>query len=174
MKLLFYCTKQKPYLEKLSNQKGDKNHFILLDTYDAFHRELNGYVVGECEIEKIQEIGLFFCDDVLEFEKKCCMTMKEVVEYTGDFNKGYALYLKNVKIYNSNYKINYYGLDKAPQNMCHKKYPVPYNNELGGWEISEDEIIISVKPEWLCKILNGQKTIEIRKQILKSMKKEIK
>lgn len=174
MRLLLYCTKQKPYLEKISNPKGDEKHFFLLDNHDAFHRESNGYVVGECEIENIQKIGLFFCDDVLEFEKKSCMTMKEVVEYTGGFNKGYALYLKNVKIYNSKYKINYFGLDKAPQNMCYKKYPVPYNNELGGWEVSEDEIIISVKPEWLCKILNGQKTIEIRKQILNSMKKEIK
>jgi hypothetical protein len=31
-------------------------------------------------------------------------------------------------------------------------------------------ILISIKPEHLCKILNGEKTIEVRKKILNSLK----
>ena len=30
-------------------------------------------------------------------------------------------------------------------------------------------ILISITPEWLCKILNGEKTIEVRKKVLKRM-----
>ena len=30
-------------------------------------------------------------------------------------------------------------------------------------------ILISVRPKWLCKILNGEKTIEVRKKVLKEM-----
>ena len=51
--------------------------------------------------------------------------------------------------------------------MCYKRYPVPFDNELGGWEIDKETIIISIKPEHLKNILNGKKTIEVRKKILK-------
>ena len=34
-----------------------------------------------------------------------------------------------------------------------------------------DYILISIRPEWLCKILNGEKTVEIRKKVLKEMLK---
>lgn len=51
-------------------------------------------------------------------------------------------------------------LGKAPQNMmkcCEIQYMV------------EDYILISIRPQWLCKILNGEKTIEVRKKVLKEM-----
>lgn len=38
-----------------------------------------------------------------------------------------------------------------------------------GRETLEDYILISIHPEWLCKILNGEETIEIRKKVLKEM-----
>ena len=34
-------------------------------------------------------------------------------------------------------------------------------------------ILISIRPEWVCKILNGEKTIEVRKQIIKELKEEL-
>lgn len=46
---------------------------------------------------------------------------------------------------------------KAPQNMMR----FIFNNE--------EYVLISIRPEWLCKILNGDKTIEIRRKILKGM-----
>lgn len=53
-------------------------------------------------------------------------------------------------------------IKNAPQNMCY----------------CEDEdgdkcVLISIRPEWLCKILNGEKTIEIRKSILNIFKELI-
>ena len=31
------------------------------------------------------------------------------------------------------------------------------------------QLLISIKPKWVAKILNGEKTIEIRKKVLKEM-----
>lgn len=49
-------------------------------------------------------------------------------------------------------------ITKAPQNMMR----VDDKND-------NQYILISVKPEWLCKILNGEKTVEVRKKVLKEM-----
>jgi hypothetical protein len=38
-------------------------------------------------------------------------------------------------------------------------------------DYSEKYILISIKPEWLCKILNKEKTIEVRRKVLKEMLK---
>lgn len=53
-------------------------------------------------------------------------------------------------------------IKNAPQNMCY----------------CEDEdgdkcVLISIRPEWLCKILNGEKTIEVRTSILNVLKELI-
>lgn len=52
-------------------------------------------------------------------------------------------------------------VEKAPQNMM-KVY-----SNIGRYDCQY--ILISVRPEWLCKILNGEKTIEVRKKVLKEM-----
>lgn len=54
-------------------------------------------------------------------------------------------------------------LKKAPQNM---QKIILYNKETNEYEYA---ILISIKPEYLCKILNREKTIEIRKKVLKEM-----
>lgn len=59
----------------------------------------------------------------------------------------------------------YSSLQKAPQNMMRVYDP---------WEIDENGVgeayvLISIHPEWICKILNGEKTIEVRKKVLKEM-----
>lgn len=52
-----------------------------------------------------------------------------------------------------------YCTKKAPQNMM--RVIDAYGDD--------EYILISVRPEWLCKILNGEKTIEVRKKVLKEM-----
>lgn len=54
-------------------------------------------------------------------------------------------------------------LEKASQNM---QKIVVFNKETNEYEYA---ILISIQPEWLCKILNGEKTIEVRKKVLKEM-----
>ena len=126
-----------------------------------------------------------------ELLKRSCLTATQIVCYLdkkgkGQTNlKGYAIHIKNLHIFDTPkelsdyYKFggiyndinNWKTIDKAPQNMM---YAYDLISELGfsGTYNShfEKNILISIKPEWLCKILNGEKTIEVRKQIVRELK----
>lgn len=190
MKLLLYCTKAKPYLVKRNIFAGvEPSYFTLKENVDD---SLNGKIVAECdfEIEKIMPInvseddydyGLYSGKDLL---KESCLSDYDIYEYLRDddgeiFNKGYAIHIKNLNIFDKPKKITAYHCKtnkndelclnggcgykffyKAPQNMM-KVYD--------HWGKGNDYILISVRPEWLCKILNGEKTIEIRKKVLREM-----
>ena len=170
MKLLLYCTKAKPMLRKLDNYFLDKHN----DNYywgkgQTVPYNLNSKIVAECdyEVEKIYYSPLF-CnyttwslgkDDLLN---KSCLTYDELKNYLGtkdvvgnDGYNGYAIHIKNLHIFDEPKELN---ISKAPQNMM--KY-LDENDNL--------YILISIQPQWLCKILNKEKTIEIRKKVLKEM-----
>ena len=54
--------------------------------------------------------------------------------------------------------------------MCKVLKPyIRFNSDFKAYE--DFDILISIRPEWLCKILNGEKTIEVRKKVLKEMLK---
>ena len=92
---------------------------------------------------------------------------------------GYAIHIKNLHIFDKPKELNeymsgkfeegdyrdLYELEKAPQNMQYVS--TWYSDEISMW--GDTYILISIKPEWLCKILNGEKTIEVRKKVLKEM-----
>jgi len=188
MKLLLYCTKSKPYLIKcddwyLDNKRQDyywKKHQVAPFQY-------NGKIVAECdyEVEEIYE-RVSLCDSWFnelhhtktlknkELLKKSCLSILEMNNYfkfpQGTCDKvGYAIHIKNLNIYDKPRGLSGYSkrigndfqvLGNAPQNMmkcCEIKYFI------------KDYILISIRPEWLCKILNNEKTIEIRKKVLKEM-----
>ena len=133
-------------------------------------------------------------DELLD---KSCMTTLELCKYIGsnpNWTKGdygYAIHIKNLHIFDKPKELKDYttkkvrewdsivcdsctaiGVDckkcsyyyayqevcKAPQNMM----------KVCEWDV-KDNVLISIHPEWLCKILNGEKTIEIRKKVLKEM-----
>lgn len=185
MKLLLYCTKAKPYILKYNDGKYKEIASFYNKQDLATCDLLNGKIVGECdfEVEEIKELGggeglLFFTKtlDSLEIVKQACLKTEELADYLYKKykdSKGYAIHIKNLHIFDKPINIrNYYNiaprtmqdcinqrvLVKAPQNMCNA-YDV-YKNHY---------ILISIKPEWLCKILNGEKTIEVRKKVLKEM-----
>lgn len=99
--------------------------------------------------------------------QKMCLSPQELLDYLKLGNKGFAIYLSNLEIYDEPKELPEFYKDsflkerilKAPQNMC-KAYDKNGNKY----------ILISIRPEWLCKILNGEKTIEIRKQIVNELK----
>ena len=101
--------------------------------------------------------------------KKMCLSPQELLDYIKLGNNGYALHLSNLKIFDKPKELEKFYKDsllkervyKAPQNMCHI-----YDSKGNVY------ILISIKPEWLCKILNGEKTIEVRKQIVKELKEK--
>lgn len=187
-KILLYCTKAKPYL-----YRQDDDCFELLNklknedtsSYKKYYRLNNGKIVAECDFE-VEEIDYrkaeFVCSRYyLEVLDKSCLTDREMYVYLKG-KKGYAIHIKNLHIFDKPKELsNYYsqgqvdwieetelyrlknGITTAPQNMCYA-YKYSYSkNKL------EKYILISTQPQWLCKILNGEKTIEVRKKVLKEM-----
>ena len=187
MKLLLYCTKAKPYIKSHSeyeyNEKGAipetrKRVFTLCQDKCDYY---NGKIVAECYFE-VEEIRLKFDDyevwidsniDENVILKQSCLGDAELYNYLGGGNgdRGYAIHIKNLHIFDKSRELydclinpkiepKYYGcehLSKAPQNMMYVELDdIKY-------------ILISIRPEWLCKILNGEKTIEVRKKVLKEM-----
>lgn len=182
VKLLLYCTKSKPNLWQERNEDNDKlNNFLTSNIFGKERNLLNGKIVAECDCEKVEkwfwngrwncyaknnDINIQNIDD--EDFGKSCLNFGYLYDYLFE-NDGYALRLSNLKILDKplafdkdyiykDYKGNEL-ITKAPQNMC-RVYD----------RFGNKYILISIRPEWVCKILNGEKTIEVRKQIIKDLK----
>ena len=185
MKLLLYCTKAKPKL--YNTDKG----FVLTDFKlgEYFNNKvlLNGKIVAECDFE-VEMFDFasqrFFENDIEKYNieikkqnellKRSCLSATQMVCYLdkegkGQTNlKGYAIHIKNLNIFDKPRELNWYynsqlNISKAPQNMCFV-YEQVDENEI------DRRILISIRPKWLCKILNGEKTIEVRRKVLKDIK----
>ena len=125
-----------------------------------------------------------------EIARGSCLDYNDLKRYLGT-NNGYAIHIKNLHIFDKprelsdfttrtpvdydsiicdsctdfgfdckkcRYSCDYQQVIKAPKNMM----------KVCEWDI-EDKVLISIRPEYLVDILNGNKTIEIRKKILKGM-----
>ena len=137
---------------------GYVEHFYTLESYDDFD-----------EGEKV-------------LLKESCLQKHELSNYFG-FEDGYAIHIKNLHIFDEPRDItklvliNQYRKDLkgtqynrvkvAPKNMCMVDYAIDCNYKENIFD--SPYILISIRPEWLCKILNGEKTIEVRKKVLKEM-----
>ena len=173
----------------------DYNCFSVVDRQELYNQDIsldetyNGKIVAECDFA-VEDINYKFYDfnerlyetasiDDETLCKESCLSEEEMSNYLPlerlCFNQdkvGYAIHIKNLHIFDkprklSNYHISYFNkefnmmrekhIEKAPQNMCR------------AFDIKDTYILISIRPEWLCKILNGEKTIEVRKKVLKEM-----
>lgn len=168
MKLLLYCTKGKPYLlqglAKPMHTKDTTNPFnykwTLIEKQTS--NTLNGKIVGECDFE-VEKMGLDTGEGLVfdnGFNKESQLDLFEIAKYVGN-NYYYAIHIKNLHIYDSPRDLFHYTCVKGPRNMQYV-YSAYDKNE---------NILISINPEWLCKILNGEKAIEVRKKVLKRMVK---
>ena len=181
-KLLLYCTKAKPYLFKTPQCAEEVCKYYLYPNNQYLENEsLNGKIVGECdyEIEEIYSCPNYEDNEIFYLTTNCsyfnllnesCLNETQLEDYLKG-KKGYAIHIKNLKIYDKPRELSDYAyivdkehatlITKAPQNMC-------YAYEFYDCFLKRN-ILISIHPEWLCKILNGEKTIECRKRILKGM-----
>lgn len=117
------------------------------------------------------------------FYMESCLTPNDLLDYLGykndGYDVGYAIHIKNLHIFdepkelNEVYSIHDVGgmlltdkLKKAPSNM---QYISLKEWEYGTFNPNDVAILTSISSECLCKILNGEKTIEIRKVVLKEM-----
>ena len=196
IKALLYCCKAKKQKDLLWS--NNLKHFFLDGAYNRLIDNLPEYLLNdtipcECEIE-VEEIEIIYgsnhaCfdkdgyfDDYADYVTKSieetellkhsCLTSKELENYLQEKN-GYAIHIKNLHIFDkprelSDYHISYFNeefnmmrekhIEKAPKNMCR------------AFDIKDTYILISIRPQWLCKILNGEQTILIKKQVLNCMK----
>lgn len=178
IKCLIYCTKSKD--NKLIRYYGDKHTLItkkntIMPNPDFY---LNKKIVARFDCEKVEEIfynGWWECyandkDDIncLMFDDELtCLTTNQIKKYLGD-KKGYAIHISNLEIFDRPYDLYEWfnkdekPLTKAPQNMCYCYH----------W-LGDEYVLISIKPKWVEKILNGEKTIEVRKSIVNKLKELI-
>lgn len=195
VKLLLYCTVAKPYLYGCySESDGDvgtiggfgyDTSYCPKEDEDCKDRtiNLNGKIVAEAECDLVEIIDWWgiteFCTSSLcydELQKKACISDKQFYDYLFPKQKtGYAIYLKNVKPFEEPKKLSEYfkidryekgriplitgNLEKSSQNMC--------------YAMDEDQqlyVVIFIRAEWLSKILNREKTIEVRTSILNLLK----
>lgn len=170
LKILIYCTKARPFIFR---------HFERKDY------ALNGKIVAECDFEAEEIIHTYengasvhhrYNTKTLDNEqllRKSCIIGQAIDDYLGDrqYDKnnnvvGYAIHLKNLHIFDkpkslslfSHTQEEYNPITKAPQNMCYA-----FDSECRKY------VIISIQPQWVALILNGLKTVEVRRKVLKEM-----
>lgn len=195
MKLLLYCVKANPQLSKVSRE------YCLIKSKDNqnIFEALNGKIVAECDFE-IEELAYYGDEydgdiytnktklDIDEVLEKACLDKSKYLDYVdyGFNGYGYAIHIKNLHIFDEPKELsdyytfngivndvnNWKPIEKAPQNMM---YAYELISELGlsgtnNMQLRKN-IVISIRPEWLCKILNGEKTVEVRRKVLKEMLK---
>ena len=167
-KVLLYCTKAKPYLFKKDNGEFCLSYKpLVLDN-------LNGKIVAKCEVKTETRLNYGLARRSEFVLENTCLTMEQLDAYLPNHKEYdsedvyYALHIKNLEelepplTFEENYIYKEpHGFSlvlKAPQNMMRV-----YNS------FGNKYILISIRPEWLCKILNREKTIEVRKKVLKEM-----
>ena len=196
-KLLLYCTKGKPNLYMPYEHDYfpcDESSNFYLGSKPILERidiQLNGTIVGTCGcnlVEKILFTG-YGCGQGYKPTKTspCEMGAKSklnnfiAIDLCLKGKEGYGLHLSNVEVFDKPKELgdfyhlkgthkNLFGeveneyepVKRAPQNMMYV-YDKDGNRY---W-------LISIRPEWLVKILKGEKTIEVRRKILKEMLKEL-
>ena len=121
--------------------------------------------------------NLDIINEKCELLSNSCLNWEELDDYLCA-NNGYAIHIKNLKIFDEPRELSdYYDIHikshlyNAPQNMMYCYDYIKTKQGLTGVCNGHyvKKILISIHPEWLCKILNGEKTIEFRKKVLKEM-----
>ena len=124
-----------------------------------------------------------------ELEKRSCLSYQDLIKYLGDGEPneiiGYALHISNLKIFDKPLELKDTYTRECNWNKCSKceygkdgkidccTIDIPLSrapqNMMWVWYKGERYVLISIQSKWLCKILNGEKTIECRRRILKEM-----
>lgn len=184
MKALLYCTKNKPYL-------CFDNKYCIHNKDHLQYWALNGKIVGEFDydVEEIFNVGdeyegLQLYTETLSIEevlKKSCLSYKDYLGYVSSAeNYGYAIYIKNLKIFDKPRELahsttdndSYYYTEKYDKKFktirCGALIQAP-RNMMYVFDSEGKKVLIPFHSELLCKILNGECTIIFKKKILKEM-----
>lgn len=192
VKCLIYCSKAKPYLsEEMIDPPFIENKFCLNVRQDINHnRVLNGKIVASFDCEKVEEFTMDYRGNEEQNKrivKDSCVPLGDLVDYQKENHLLYAIHISNLEIFDEpkelgdylvfdgdytdtdNWKTNQY----APQNMKNVYEFCSSNDVISPKRTLKKCVLISIKPEWVVKILNGEKTIEVRKQVVNKLKELI-
>ena len=184
MKTFIYCTKAKPYLTDMQGIQGELLHRFNTFNHQYEDRILNGKVVAQFELDNIYKLVKHkFADAYHKPDRyepdvgfnwimdNSCLTDDKLWDY-GKGKDLYAWHIKDLTIieplelsefekdskkglkgYNwSGININFVEtITKAPQSWQYAYYK------------GERVLLMSIKSKWCEKILNGEKTIKVRK-----------
>ena len=196
-KCLMYCTKALPNLFRLDENEfyNDRDtHYNGLALNGKIVAECE---VETEEIEdKVSYFDSWFNEghhtktlSNKELEKRSCLSYQDFNIYLGGGEPfeviGYALHISNLKIFDNPLELKDTYTRECNWNKCSKceygkdgnikccAIDIPLSkapqNMMWVWYKGERYVLISIQSKWLCKILNGEKTIECRKRILKEM-----
>ena len=186
MKVLLYCTKAKPkiysYETLMTNLFSKGREF-----------ELNGKVVASFELNKVDEIENRIAAFIINKDsaytetiaKNSCVGFDDLKKYLGNKN-GYAWHIDNLRVFDEPVELGelykkripfIYGdnnhIAKPNQETQYKYYnnvtKAPQSYQYVYYK-GEKCLLLSIKSEWVYKILNGEKTIEIRKTLPKEVR----
>ena len=199
VKCLIYCSKAKPNLYRPFEYdcfEQDETSGFYLSNNPMLKEDilLNGKIVASFDCKKVDKIiatkwsvgcGLNYYEfETKDLFEKSYLRWIDLTDYLQDQN-GYAIHISNLEIFdepkelakhtldnNSDFYIKKWikkfdsfkgsALTKAPQNMCNV-----YDRFCNHY------VLISIIPEWVAKILNGEKTIEVRKKVVNKLKELI-
>lgn len=187
-KCLMYCTKALPNLFRL-----DENEFYTDRDTHYNGLALNGKIVAECdfEVEEHNETtNDWLCMSLREkivFGNLCeeaSIDELECYKYA-DGKPLYAIHIKNLHTFDNPLELKDIYTRECNWNKCSRceygkegkincgTIDIPLSrapqNMMWVWYKGERYVLISIQSKWLCKILNGEKIIEVRRKVLKGM-----
>lgn len=198
VKTLLYCTKAKTHLSKDDCGRyytGLCNEALLLNGTIVAECEVE---TEEIE-DKVSYFDSWFNEghhtktlSNKELEKRSCLSYQDLIKYLGEGEPnevvGYALHISNIKVFDKPLSLSecekdfkgkpasHYWIGRLTDNyvddnwsdlVCVRRAP---QNMMWVWYKGERYVLISIQPKWICKILNGEKTIEVRRKVLNCMK----
>ena len=176
-KLLLYCTKRKPYLIKGSAKPMHSNdatnpfnfYWHCWDKKSYTFGGFNGKIVVECECdtEKLLELATESAHKKMGYYALHLSDVK-VLEEPLELEDCKHLKKPNCDSCPYQYEVD---CDYHKEVDCENEIPVTEapQNMLWVWYKCQKYCLISIGPEQLCKILNGELDVIVRKKVLKEM-----
>lgn len=201
-KLLLYCTKATPYLVKDEDCLNNP-YYTHSSEQGSCGDTFNGKIVAMCECDLVEEIAyikaidkfrndnrvyrfchIFYTNSLpgIDIQRKTCLSENELISYFKPKNHqyekcGYALHLSNLNIFDKPKELSEYFKDDFLQDVSDKDtriHKAPQNMMYVYDKYGNRYILLPIKPQYLCKILNGEKTIEVRRKIVNKLKELIR
>ena len=125
-KCFIYCTNDRKYVLDFDNK------FFIDKNYGGKHY-YNGKVVGEFICNKVENYitkrnGDYFWTfnsqkEIEDFKVKTCLSIEELISYTGDSNGLYGWHISDLKIYDKPKELSeFQPLKRPPQSWCYVEF----------------------------------------------------